>query len=140
MKPEKLNSVVAVSPESIANLSVISYEKLLKGDAEEASNLLSACSEWGFFYLDLTSDVAESYRTNANTFREIAIQYFSKPLEDKLKDKNEDWGTFNICGYSETAPRRPWLLYLTVDWKDTNQEAWTQATWPARRTVARDSG
>ena len=41
------------SATQIADLTVIHYEKLLRNDAAEAALLLSACADWGFFYLDL---------------------------------------------------------------------------------------
>ncbi|KAK2016447.1 2OG-Fe(II) oxygenase family oxidoreductase [Colletotrichum eremochloae] len=82
-----------------ANLSVISMQKLLSEDAEEASKLFSACSEWGFFCLDLGSDEIEPYRATAGRLDDSAVQYFNKPLEEKMQDTNHVWETFNICGY-----------------------------------------
>jgi isopenicillin N synthase-like dioxygenase len=84
--------------EFLADLSVISYEKLLRKDPTEASNLLSACVKWGFFYLDLSSLTAENYRNLVSSLNRVSQKYFSRPLEEKLKDSNEEWGVFNICG------------------------------------------
>ncbi|KAK1569426.1 uncharacterized protein LY79DRAFT_674680 [Colletotrichum navitas] len=83
----------------IANLSVISMQKLLSDDAEEASKLFSACSEWGFFCLDLDSIATEPYRASAGHLQDFAVQYFNRPLEEKMQDTNDAWETFNICGY-----------------------------------------
>ncbi|KAK1962790.1 Clavaminate synthase-like protein [Colletotrichum sublineola] len=86
-----------------ANLSVISMQKLLCDDAEEASELFSACSEWGFFCLDLGSDEIESYTATAGRLNDLAVQYFNKPLEEKMQDTNHAWETFNICGRLSTS-------------------------------------
>lgn len=86
-------------PGEIANLSIISFQKLLNEDAEEASKLFSACSKWGFFYLDLASDESEPYRASAGRLQDFAVQYFHRPLEEKMQDTNDAWETFNICGY-----------------------------------------
>lgn len=83
----------------IANLSVISFQKLLDNDTEEASRLFSACSEWGFFCLDLASDEIEPYKASAARLQDFAVQYFQRPLEEKMQDTNDAWETFNICGY-----------------------------------------
>jgi hypothetical protein len=82
----------------LADLAVISYEKLLKKDPAESSKLLTACVEWGFFYLDLSSLTAENYRNLVSAMNSISQEYFSRPLEEKMKDTKEEWGVFNICG------------------------------------------
>ncbi len=88
----------AFIPGDIADLRVINFHKLLNDDTQEASKLFSACSEWGFFYLDLASDGVESYRTSVNRLQHFAVEYFHRPLEEKMQDVNQAWETFNICG------------------------------------------
>ncbi|KAH8891260.1 2OG-Fe(II) oxygenase family oxidoreductase, partial [Thozetella sp. PMI_491] len=84
---------------AIANLSIISYTKLLSNDPAETARLVSACRDWGFFRLDLMSTEAESYRKTVADLNEISREYFDQPLADKLKDTCDEWGVFNICGY-----------------------------------------
>lgn len=99
MSQTKPPHIEATVPGDIANLSVISFQKLLHDDTEEASRLFSACSEWGFFCLDLASDEIEPYRASADRLHDFAVEYFHQPLEDKMQDTNHAWETFNICGY-----------------------------------------
>ncbi len=80
----------------LANLTVVSYDKILCKDSTEAALLFSACADQGFFYLDLGSST--NYQEIVNKLFEASKDYFSQPLEQKLKDKREDLSVFNICG------------------------------------------
>ena len=82
----------------VADLTVISYDKILRKDAAEAALLFSACVDWGFFYLDLASNITEDYRQTVHSLFGVAKEYFAKPLEEKLKDTKKDIDAFNICG------------------------------------------
>lgn len=82
----------------VADLTVISYEKLLSKDATEAALLHSACAEWGFFYLDLGGSESEHYRETVDALFGIGKEYFAKPLEEKLKDTRKEIDVYNICG------------------------------------------
>jgi len=82
----------------LANLAVLNYEKLVKKDPVEASRLLFACANIGFFYLDLSSATAENYRNLVSALNRASQDYFSRPLEEKMKDMNNDWEVFNISG------------------------------------------
>lgn len=82
----------------IADLAVISYEKLLQKDAGEASLLISACIDFGFFYLSLGGSGSKTYQETVKNMFKMSKEYFAKPLEEKLKDTNEDFSVFNICG------------------------------------------
>ena len=83
----------------MADLTVISYEKLLRKDAAEAAHLLSACAEWGFFYLDLGGSKGARYRKTVGELFGVSKDYFAKPIEEKLKDTmDEEIEVFNICG------------------------------------------
>jgi len=88
----------ASPPGGIAHLSVINYKKLANNDPEESAKLFSACLEWGFFYLDLAFDETEAYRASVDRLKDFSIDYFSRPLEEKIRDTNDAWETFNICG------------------------------------------
>jgi isopenicillin N synthase-like dioxygenase len=82
----------------LANLAVLNYEKLVKKDPVEASRLLFACANIGFFYLDLSSATAENYRNLVSALNRASQDYFSRPLKEKMKDMNNDWEVFNISG------------------------------------------
>ena len=87
------------SATQIADLTVIHYEKLLRNDAAEAALLLSACADWGFFYLDLGGLNGEGYRKTVDDLFGVSKTYFAKPIEEKLKDTmDEEIQVFNICG------------------------------------------
>ena len=93
------SSTLSGCDNKIANLAIISYEKLLCKDAAEAVLLLSACAEWGFFYLDLGGGNGESYRKTVGELFDVSKGYFAKPIEEKLKDTmDEEIEVFNICG------------------------------------------
>jgi isopenicillin N synthase-like dioxygenase len=82
----------------LANLPTISYEKLLKHDVAESASLFEACTGWGFFYLDLRATELENYRNLVSRLQVVSKNYFNLPLEQKMKDKNEEWAKFRICG------------------------------------------
>lgn len=82
----------------LANLAVLNYEKLVRKDPAEASKLLHACSRIGFFYLDLSCVTAENYRNLVSALNRRSQEYFSRPLKEKMKDMNDEWEVFNICG------------------------------------------
>lgn len=87
------------SDNKVADLAVISYEKLLRKDFAEAALLLSACAERGFFYLDLGGSKGDGYRKTVGKLFGVSKEYFAKPVEEKLKDTmDEEMKVFNICG------------------------------------------
>ena len=99
MEPSTLVSSAPGSDNKVADLTVISYEKLLRKDAAEAALLLSACAEWGFFYLDLGGSNGKNYRKIVGELFGLSQHYFAKPIEEKLKDTmDEEMEVFNICG------------------------------------------
>jgi isopenicillin N synthase-like dioxygenase len=90
--------------DKVANLSVVSYQKLLSKDFAEAQILLHSCTEQGFFYLDLGSVDMKGYLKLKDSLFDVAKEYFSRSLEEKLQDSRDEIGVFNICGY--TSPCR----------------------------------
>lgn len=99
MPPSTPISGVPGSDDKVADLTVINYEKLLRKDAAEAALLLSACAEWGFFYLDLGNNKGDNYRKTVGEMFGVSKDYFAKPIEEKLKDTmDEEMEVFNICG------------------------------------------
>ncbi|RGP61347.1 hypothetical protein FLONG3_10581 [Fusarium longipes] len=70
-----------------ANLHVLSFSSLLNGDKSELANLLSACEDHGFFYLDLRDEESGKILQQLEATWEIMKPWFSQPLEEKLKTK-----------------------------------------------------
>lgn len=91
--------------DNVSNLSVVSYQKLLSKDLTEAKTLLHSCTEQGFFYLDLGSVDMKSYLKLKDSLFDIAKEYFSRSLTEKLQDSRDEIGVFNICGY--VSPCQP---------------------------------
>ncbi|TPX10756.1 uncharacterized protein E0L32_008325 [Thyridium curvatum] len=83
-----------------ADLVVVSYDSLRRGEHAEVTALFSACTERGFFYLDLTG---EDNLVVVEQLFGVAKEYFSKPLEEKLKDMHSEQDVFHICGRYPTA-------------------------------------
>jgi len=84
--------------DKVANISVVNYQKLLLKDPAEANILLHSCIESGFFYLDLGSINMKGYLELKNSLFDVAKGYFSRPLEEKLKDFRDEMVVSNICG------------------------------------------
>ncbi|KAK3309422.1 2OG-Fe(II) oxygenase family oxidoreductase [Chaetomium strumarium] len=89
----------SVKEARVANIAVVSYEKLLAKDPAEVAKLYEACAHWGFFYLDLDGDQTKEYLDNVGALFGAAKEYFAKPLEEKLKDTRKEIPVYNICGY-----------------------------------------
>ena len=68
-----------------ANLRVLSFSSLLNGDKSELANLLSACEEHGFFYLDLRDWESGRMLQQLEATWRIMKQWFDQPLGEKLK-------------------------------------------------------
>ena len=83
---------------ALANLATLDYEKLHQGDPAEVNALLKACSESGFFYLDLSSIDLEKYRTTVSALFDASKQFFCKPLEEKMKDFPPEIDILSFCG------------------------------------------
>jgi isopenicillin N synthase-like dioxygenase len=68
-----------------ANLHVLDFYSLLSGDKIELANLLSACEDYGFFYLDLRNWESGTMLQNLEALWPIMMQWFGQPFEEKLK-------------------------------------------------------
>src|ERR1700722_20180523 len=88
------------APVDLANLKTIHYDKLFSGCSKETSRLLSACAQYGFFYLDLSSGALreEKYLDVVDGIFEVSKEYLARPLEAKLKDIIVANGTSDTCG------------------------------------------
>ncbi|KPM44140.1 hypothetical protein AK830_g2475 [Neonectria ditissima] len=68
-----------------AQLHVLSFASLLKGDPNEAANLLSACENDGFFYLDIRDWESGAMLKDLEEAGRVTKEWFKQPLEQKLK-------------------------------------------------------
>lgn len=66
-----------------ADLSVISFAKLVSRDAAELKKLLSAGEKEGFFYLDLTSAESRGLFDDYKGVLSVMAAWFEQPLEVK---------------------------------------------------------
>ncbi|CZT46503.1 related to oxidoreductase, 2OG-Fe(II) oxygenase family [Rhynchosporium secalis] len=67
-----------------APIASISLSKLLSGDSENKSSVLTACQTHGFFYLDLRdSPPGLSLLSSANALYKLSTSVFSLPLSEK---------------------------------------------------------
>lgn len=68
-----------------ANLHTLRFSSLKDGDKGELADLLSACEEYGFFYLDLRGWESGAVLQNLDATWQVMKPWFSQPLELKLK-------------------------------------------------------
>lgn len=117
----------------------INLSNLLQGDAQEEERLWRACTELGFFYLDLRSQptLGATLLSTSDTLFRLGESIFNLPVPEKLeydmssqnsyfgykgmgagiidakgtKDRNEFWNISkdDILGHGETLPNPPVL-------------------------------
>lgn len=68
-----------------ADLHVLNFCSLQRGNAGEKANLLSACEEHGFFYLDLRDWKSGEILDNLEEVWNIMKKWFDQPLQEKLR-------------------------------------------------------
>ena len=71
-------------PESLLSLPVLSLSLLDAGNKAESAKLLSACKEYGFFYLDLdrSAELSEDWAALLSVIED----YFSQTTDEKMRD------------------------------------------------------
>lgn len=84
---------------AVTDLVIVNYDKLRLNDATETANLYSACSELGFFFLELGNKTEGMLQTVDELFG-VTKEYFAKSIEEKLKDTRTETDLFHICGYA----------------------------------------
>jgi isopenicillin N synthase-like dioxygenase len=84
---------------AVTDLVIVNYDKLRLKDDTEIANLYSACTELGFFFLELGDRTGGMLQTTDELFR-VTKEYFAKSLEEKLKDTRSETEVFHICGYT----------------------------------------
>ena len=90
-----------------APLLRISLQKLLDSNSEELRRLWSACTELGFFYLDLRNVKSDNgtldgnaYVQEADRLFDVSEEFFSLPVDEKSKYDFKDQGSyFGYKGY-----------------------------------------
>jgi isopenicillin N synthase-like dioxygenase len=81
-----MSATVDQSPGSEeADLHVLNFCSLQRGDESEKANLLSACEEHRFFYLDLRDWESGEMLHNLEEIWNIMKKWFDQPLQEKLK-------------------------------------------------------
>ena len=70
-----------------AHLKTIDFSRLLAQENQEVCNLLSACQESGFFYVDLQGQCARGLLEDEEKVYEMMQDYFDQPLAIKMRDK-----------------------------------------------------
>lgn len=68
-----------------AQFRTINYSRLLLGDSTELANLSYACTEDGFFYLDLGGIECETLLADWKQILAVIDEWFNRPLNEKLK-------------------------------------------------------
>ncbi|KIL87875.1 2og-fe oxygenase family protein [Fusarium avenaceum] len=74
-----------ISGSEEADLHVLNFCSLQRGDDSEKANLLAACEEHGFFYLDLRDWEFGEILDNLEEIWNIMKKWFDQPLQEKLK-------------------------------------------------------
>ena len=72
-------------PFTCAQLSTISFDKIVDRDPQELSKLLAAGEKDGFFYLDITKAESQGLYEYYENVLSIMSIWFDQPVESKLK-------------------------------------------------------
>ncbi|KAE8158579.1 hypothetical protein BDV40DRAFT_307681 [Aspergillus tamarii] len=86
-----------------ADLKSISLAELLKGDADTASDLVSACKEKGFFYLDFRDPSTCETLTQTDELITIGKSVFKLSLEEKEQYSTEKHLPSRLQGYKRAG-------------------------------------
>ncbi|KAF2241165.1 Clavaminate synthase-like protein [Trematosphaeria pertusa] len=79
--------IANAKPSPLLTLPTIRLDHLRSGDTSESKKLIDACRNWGFFYLDLTSD-----DVLCRQWEEMLVamkDYFEQPLDVKMQDARQ---------------------------------------------------
>lgn len=77
-----------------AYLPKLEWSKLRVKDPLEIENLFTACSTYGFFYLNLVIPEIDEFLQNWQRLLDFIVTYFHQPLEKKILDdrKSDTYG------------------------------------------------
>ena len=93
----KMGSIAA---DRCADLKAISLVKLLAGDSESAKDLVQACKENGFFYLDFRGPSTSRSLKQVDELINVGNAVFSLPLEEKEAYSTEKYLPSRLLGYA----------------------------------------
>ncbi len=85
-------------PSKDASLKSISLAGLLTGDADAVSDLVSACKENGFFYLDFQHPSTCKVLKQVEDLTAIGKSVFNLPLEEKEEYSTEKYLPSRLLG------------------------------------------
>lgn len=83
-----------------ADLKSISLADLLAGKADAVNDLVSACKQVGFFYLDFRHESTSNILRHADELAVIGKSVFKLPLEDKEQYSTEKYLPSRLFGYA----------------------------------------
>lgn len=98
-----------------ADLKSISLVKLLAGDGDSAKDLVQACKENGFFYLDFRNDSTSEPLQQVDELIEVGNAVFKLPLEEKEQYSTEKYLPSRLLGYVISDRKHPAALTLRLD-------------------------
>ena len=88
----------SIEIDQCADLKSIALDKLLAGDAETAKDLVQACKEKGFFYLDFRSSSTSRALRQADQLAVVGNEVFKLPLEEKETYSTEKYLPSRLLG------------------------------------------
>lgn len=93
-----------------ADLKAISLVKLLAGDSESTKDLVQACKENGFFYLDFGDPSTSRSLQQVDELIEVGSTVFSLPLEEKEAYSTEKYLPSRLLGYVSNKRTEPSIV------------------------------
>lgn len=90
---------MTVEPTKDANLQAVSLAGLLEEDIDSVRDLLSACKENGFFYLDFRHESTSDVLKLVDDLSVIGKSVFKLPLEEKEIYSTENYLPSRLLGY-----------------------------------------
>lgn len=102
------NITISQTTASKSDLKVISYSKIVQGDADELDTLRKACEEHGFWYLDLNSQNGDpiSVVQNVPSVFKIVEEFFDLEDAEKTRYDVDEIGPWKLNGYVSPWKRR----------------------------------
>jgi hypothetical protein len=90
----------SLATDRFADLKAISLVKLLAGDSGSAKDLVQACKENGFFYLDFRSPSTSRSLQQVDELINVGNAVFSLSLEEKEFYSTEKYLPSRLLGYA----------------------------------------
>jgi isopenicillin N synthase-like dioxygenase len=100
----------SIAVDRCADLKAISLVKLLTGDQKSAKDLVQACKENGFFYLDFRDPSTSRSLQQVNELIDVGNAVFSLPLEEKEAYSTEKYLPSRLLGYASNDMTGPFAV------------------------------